>query len=121
MIKLSRSQMNKVNPYTINIDITVKSSKGIWRQLAPTWDMVHGYKQNNISDIQYTEQYHKILAKADIPGMVKIMKETVVDDYLMGKDQIRVNFWCYCRDDQFCHTNLLIDYLIDLYPETFVR
>lgn len=101
-IRLNRAQMRYFGDD--RLDITVKSAEGWARKLAPTWGMVWGHKHGNISDEEYKEQYIHVL---EIP----------FDELLeFAKDTRSVTFVCYCADGKFCHTHLLIDYLITQYP-----
>jgi hypothetical protein len=109
MIKLQRAQIGR----SAGLDITVKSSKGWARDFAPTWDMVMGHKRGKISDEQYTEQYLGILARVPV--------QTWRQFYASGFSNNRITLLCYCPDDKFCHTHLLIDYCIKQWPQIFTR
>jgi len=93
MIILSRSQINKSE----GIDITVKSSKGMARLLAPTWELVLSLKRAAIDENAYTAQYLEMLRSLDFPFILQ----------------------CHCRDEWFCHTCLLIEWLIQRRPDRF--
>lgn len=81
------------------IDITVKSSTGIWRDAAPTWPMVLGYKRGTITKEQYTEKYKGIMGRFFFKHGPEILK------FLENNKKIALA--CYCRLDSFCHRNLL--------------
>lgn len=101
-VTLTRSPMN-----SIGLDITVKSAKGSARLLAPTWTLVMGLKEGKITQEQYTAHYYKIL---------EMNLDQYIVDSLAKKDR---NFKCYCANGEFCHTYLLINYLISKYPHQF--
>lgn len=95
-----------VNP----LDATVKSSKTLGRKFAPTWTMVMGYKSGVLSEEVYTTQY--------IEKLDKVYWPTVIEELTKSE---HITFLCYCKDDTFCHTYLLIDYLIGHFGDNFKR
>ena len=106
-IKLNRAQMRYSG--TDRLDITVKSANNWAKRLAPTWGMVWDHKNGSLSDEEYTYRYLHIIDSLGIP----------IDELLeFGKDS-SITFVCYCSDGKFCHTHLLIDYLVDKCPESF--
>ena len=98
--------------YDEGIDITIKSSKGFGRQFAPTWEMVMGHKRGEITNDEYAQMYINILNN---------VQEEVYDRlYEYGVDHdFNITFLCYCPDNQFCHTHLVINYLCSKYPDKF--
>lgn len=108
-IKLNRAQIRYSGKD--RLDITIKSASGWALRLAPTWNMVWSHKQGTISNEEYRQRYFAILDRIEFP-----LKELL--DF--GKDGT-ITFVCYCSDGKFCHTYLLIDYLISTYPEYFDR
>jgi uncharacterized protein YeaO (DUF488 family) len=100
-VTVDRAQIGK----KAGLDVTVKSGSGIGKAFAPTWDMVMGYRNGPISSHQYTEQYNAILESVPIEVWRRL--------YLHGKKSGGLTFLCYCKDGDFCHTNLLIQYLVD--------
>ena len=89
------------------VDTTVKSAQGPYRALAPTWDMVMGYKNKMLSEAGYRTEYAAILQR--VPAK---MWDTFAA-------QSEVVFLCYCRDNWFCHTHLIIEHLVQFWPERF--
>ena len=108
MTKLSRTPMwnhrNEVNP----LDVTVKSAKSLGRNFAPTWAMVMGHKSGILPNEEYTNQYLAKLNKLYWPPILEELQKSE-----------HITFLCYCKDDDFCHTYLLIDYLIGNFSATF--
>lgn len=104
MTRLTRAQ---IQAGVLGLDTTVKSSTGLGRAFAPTWDMVMGYKRGTLSDAQYTEQYIHILDR--VPA-------SVWDQLAAAPAQTVL---CYCRAGIFCHTHLLIAYAVRRWPERF--
>jgi uncharacterized protein YeaO (DUF488 family) len=98
----------QIRPGVQGTDTTVKSAQGPFRALAPTWDMVMGYKNKTLSEAAYTKQYQAILQR--VPDQVW---ETLAA-------QPEVLLLCYCRDGWFCHTHLIIEHLIERWPERFI-
>ena len=107
-VKLTRGQIGR---FTQGLDITVKSASGWARDFVPTWDMVMGHKAGRISDAQYTEEYTRILSQSHA---------AVQELRALGlKQEGQVRLLCFCRDGAFCHTHLLIDWLVANYPDAF--
>lgn len=100
MTKLSRSQLKKG---FVGLDITVKSSRE-FRFLAPTWTMVKRYKNKEINEKEYTAMYFKILDNVKDEDWNKILSLE------------EANLGCYCRDEWFCHTYLVMDYMEKKFP-----
>lgn len=107
-IILDRAQMGRRFRVPNPIDTTVKSSSKIWKSLAPTWNMVMSHKAHTMSDAKYTEQYAVILDNADWESMLIELQE-----------HEEVTFVCYCHDGVFCHTHLIIDYMMRMFPQLF--
>ena len=104
MTRLMRAQ---IRPGVQGIDTTVKSARGIWRALAPRWDMVLGHKNGTVSDAAYTEQYEQIL---------KAVPANVWDTLAAQPEN---TLCCYCRSNWFCHTHLIIAYAVRRWPDRF--
>jgi uncharacterized protein YeaO (DUF488 family) len=109
IVLLSRSQIKRG---TIGVDVTVKSSTGIARSFAPTWDMVTGYKKGSISETEYTAKYISILDKVTVESWRWLYKHA---------SDGQITLLCYCRDKWFCHTHILIDYACKKYPQAFKK
>lgn len=103
MCILSRAPLRRGSK---GLDITVKSSTGLCRFFAPTWDMVMGIKNHTITEAEYQRRYLERLQK--IP--TKIIKDLAFTDR---------TFLCYCNNGEFCHTYILIRYLITNFPQWF--
>lgn len=108
MIKLKREQ------YRYNekdrLDVTVKGAKGFAKWLAPTWKMVMGHKDGSLSDEEYIKMY---LSKLEgTPSFVISELEK------LGPE---ITFVCFCANGSFCHTYLLMDYLVEHFPTKFKR
>ena len=109
MVKLTRAQ---IRPGVEGVDVTVKSAKGFARSFAPGWNMVMGYKRGMFTEAQYTERYMKILDAVSVEAWRWLYAQAVNGE---------VTLLCYCRDGQFCHTYLLIDYAVKKYPTAFTK
>jgi uncharacterized protein YeaO (DUF488 family) len=110
MIKLQRAQIGR----SAGLDTTVKSSTGWAKDFAPTWDMVMGHKRGKVSDEQYTEQYLAILAHVPVPTWREFAE-------LGRRSSNRITLLCYCPDGKFCHTHLMIDYIVGRWPHLFTQ
>jgi uncharacterized protein YeaO (DUF488 family) len=102
MITLSRGQIG----YAAGLDTSVKSGLQI---LAPTWEMVMGVKNKTITEAEYIEDYKNSLD----------FYETRILRYLREMDTKHWTFLCYCRDEWFCHTYILIEWLVTKFPSEF--
>lgn len=81
------------------VDTTVKTGR---KELAPSWEMVLGIKNKELSTDQYTEQY------------IKLMKDSQVQHpefWLSLLEQETLCLACYCTAGFFCHRYLLADLL----------
>jgi hypothetical protein len=110
MTTLTRAQISRsilIDPAHGVIDTSVKTSRGPWRAFAPTWAMVLGFKNGQVSETEYTAQYVEILNR---------VPETVWSQ-LAALPVATV--CCYCRDTWFCHTHVLIDYAVRRWPGRF--
>ena len=105
MTTLSRAQLNRG---IVGIDTTARSARGIWQGLAPRWEMVAGYKDRSLTDEAFTALYEQILDRVPEStwGFIAQMPTRV--------------FCCYCPDEWFCHTQLLINYAIRRWPDRFI-
>jgi ribA/ribD-fused uncharacterized protein len=108
------------------VDVTVKSGKDWARGFAPNWPMVLGHKNHTalqrglpmpypgyppLSDAEYTEQYQAIMRSAGASWRQL---------YLFGLEKKgRAVLCCYCADNQFCHTHLLIQEAAQRWPHRF--
>lgn len=81
------------------IDTTVKSGLS---EFAPTWDIVMGVKQGDITEAQYTEVYHSLMQRS-----FREHRQAWLD--LLSKEHIAIA--CYCKAGAFCHRHLLLEYL----------
>ncbi len=114
IIELSRGQIGK----SAGVDITVKSSKGMAKQFAPTWPMVMGHKNHTLTNEAYTAQYLKILDQLpDGPW-----------GWLAAQNKNgHLTLLCYCPSKlpdgspKFCHTHIIIDYMCKRWPSIFSK
>jgi len=91
------------------LDVTVKSAKGNLRALAPTWEMILGYKDGTLSKTEYTTKYLAILEKS-------LYTHPESWDKLLAHDG-KIAFGCYCKTGNFCHRLLLADFVFNLASE----
>lgn len=75
--------------------------------------MVMGCKNGTLTQAQHTEQYMKILGAVLVEAWRWL--------YAQAAEGGEVVMLCYCRDGQFCHTHLLIDYACKKYPQAFSK
>lgn len=79
------------------IDTTVKS--GLF-YLAPTWDMVMGFKRGDLTADQYTKQYEQRML-----GMYNAYRQ----EWNTFLAEPTMAIACYCAAGRFCHRHLLKD------------
>ena len=92
------------------LDVTVKSAKTLGRYFAPTWAMVMGHKSGAMPDDVYVTNYVEKLDKLYWPPIVEELEKSE-----------HITFLCYCKDNTFCHTYLLMDYLVKHFNDNFVK
>lgn len=107
MVRLIRAQMNRAP----GIDITVKSAQGYAREFAPTWDMVMGHKRGTVTDERYVEQYHAMLRAASREAWRWLRDQ--------GQESGQICLVCYCGEGKFCHTHVLIEFMLAHWPHLF--
>jgi uncharacterized protein YeaO (DUF488 family) len=108
-IRLRRAQIRYQQ--SDRLDVTIKSSRGWARRLAPTWEMVTSVKKGETTEADYTRKYLDLIADRSIP-----LSELLC--FGNSRDG-NITFVCYCPNGPFCHTHLLIDYLIAHHPDLF--
>jgi uncharacterized protein YeaO (DUF488 family) len=105
LIDLTRSQVDS-GP---GLDISVKSAKGWAVKLAPPWVLVWDYKHGRIREQEFTERYIEHIDPLSAPGSLPY-----VELWHYGLEHNNhINFQCYCSDFKFCHTHVLIDFLVN--------
>lgn len=110
LVKLRRAQIGKAR----GVDTTVKSARGWARSFAPTWEMVMAWKRNEMTPEEYEYLYDDMLA-----AVPKEVWRTLYDTGRANGGEVVL--LCYCRDEWFCHTYLLIDYACRVWPKAFCR
>jgi len=104
-LKIHTVQLSKSRKLDIPvIDITVKSAVGKMRLVAPTWDMVMGYKRRVITKNEYTMLYMDILEQNE---------ERILDAFSPYAASKEIALACYCRPGRFCHRVLLAEWLVE--------
>ena len=100
MIKLQRGQIGK----KIGIDVTVRANLAV----SPNWEIVRKFKDGVITIPEYISWYeaHLDIRRDEVYAWAKQLPE-------------ETTFLCYCRNDDFCHTYLLINWLVSNFPMEF--
>lgn len=80
-------------------DTTVKSGKGLFR---PTWDIVMGIKNGDITEEEYTRYYKALLRQSYLLNH---------DEWKTFLSQEVVAVQCYCAKGKFCHRRILAEVL----------
>lgn len=83
----------------IAFDTTVKSGIPF---LAPWWDIVLGYKNGRVSEVEYTQQYLTELYR-------RFENDPALWDEILQHPRIALG--CYCPSGKFCHRHLLAQFI----------
>ena len=112
MIQLSRAKIGHYDGRDA-LNVTQKSGTGLGRLFAPGWNMVMGHKNGTISDTSYTKLYRCVYDDAfrQTPGLLAALQKHAAGEH--------ITFTCYCKDGDFCHTHLLMRWLINDFPRAF--
>jgi uncharacterized protein YeaO (DUF488 family) len=100
--------------YTDGLDVTMKSGTGIGVLLAPTKEMVYGYRASTgdqrfagkyaaLSEAEYTEQYLELLRQ-------RFSTNREAFRQLVQRESITLQ--CYCGKGKFCHRRILAEYVL---------
>jgi uncharacterized protein YeaO (DUF488 family) len=113
LMTLARAQIGTGWP---GVDVTAKSAQGPAKEFAPPWELVRMHQSREIDNAEYTRLYR--LALQAIPqASWKWLTGQAIDDVLTVQ--------CYCPDTtqdgapKFCHTHVMIDYMLTRWPAYF--
>ena len=109
LVHLTRSRYDQ-GP---GLNVTAASAVGWARDLAPPWSLVRRYKAGDLTDETYTEIYTRQLET--LPAEIF----DVIYETGLAQPRQRLVFQCFCLAGAFCHTHILIDYLVQRYPARF--
>jgi len=99
-IQLARWRLAKAHDIQL-IDTTAKSGeKAGYGFLAPSWDIVMGIKQGEITEEEYTHVYLRMLAQS---------RQRYPEKWATLLSLTKVAFACYCSSNKFCHRHLLYE------------
>ncbi len=96
---------NVVNPVAICATLP-KWYKGYhYPKLAPGYQLLSGYKNGHINDLEYTNTYNNDVLQ-------KLNPQEVVNElsHFSGSEKI-VTLLCYETSDKFCHRHLVANWL----------
>ena len=108
-LPLSRVRAGKV----YSLALSHPRNVGVYRSiscLAPTWPMVKGFKDHQINEAEYTDQYRKLLVR----------RWPAVKRWLDSLDSKDVYLCCWERTG-FCHRYLVAKLIRKFRPELEVR
>jgi hypothetical protein len=109
---LSRAQMNSPRQ---GFDVTTRTKLPV----SPPWWLVNDYKSEKIGEEVYKEHYLHHLDE-NILDIVKWL-DSLPEKLPIIKETHHLVLKCFCPDGVFCHTHLLIDWLLIEFPERFER
>lgn len=110
-IKLSRAQIYSRPEH--GLDITRQTALDWLKPLAPTWSMVKQGRSGKMSQKEYKRLYIDILKRVN--------KNTWTLLHNIGFKWKEIIFLCFCPNNSFCHTYLLIDYMADKMPDVYEK
>lgn len=96
-------------PYSIS-RITPKGCHcGEIKELAPTWDILKGYKDGTITSGEYTSKYWQMLSSKDI--------KVLLDEKLihLTPEEKGIVLLCYEKNPEDCHRSILASYCKEKY------
>lgn len=112
MLSLTRTYLRPGIRGKEYVNVTAKLATGLAEMFAPSWDLVMSHKQGRLTNAGYTEGYHTLLESIPL-GQILHFQEA----------QLAVSptcvFTCFCPDGAWCHTHLLIDWLVENHPLLF--
>lgn len=95
---------NGYKPYSIS-RITPKGCKcGEIKDLAPSWELLKGYKNGTITSGDYTSKYWQMLSSKDVEIL---LKEKLIT--LTPKEK-GIVLLCYEKNPEDCHRSILASY-----------
>lgn len=107
MVAVKRGQIRRD---ATGVDVTVMSSKGRAKSLAPTWELVMGHKNGAIDNDEYAYAYGALLGLVALDDWVWLEEQNSDGDVIL---------LCYCRDGKFCHTHLIGLFAQTVLPDKF--
>jgi hypothetical protein len=84
------------------VDITVKGKDPLFSGLAPTWDMVRGFKNGTLTPAAYTGMYFDLINQR-----LKSGNKSLTNLHKSYLENGSVTLVCFCPADSFCHRYLL--------------
>lgn len=87
------------------LDITVKGKDPIGKIFAPTWKMVMGSKEGQISWGQYKDMYRQLMRES-------YRQHQDIWNEVLNRDE--VTLVCFCGPGTDCHRYLLAEYMVKL-------
>lgn len=95
-------------------DVTAKSAQGLFKQLAPAWDLVMQRKRGGLSHAAYEGLYQIQLTE----GPARAAAQKIYFETLQRGQNVLV-LLCYCRMSKACHVDILIDWLCTSLPNCY--
>ena len=81
------------------LDITVKANTPPGDILAPTWDMVKGYKDGTLTQWEYAVKYFALILSRSMQNQPAF--NTTFSAIVTNRQQLTLV--CFCPVGQFCH------------------
>jgi hypothetical protein len=88
------------------IDVTVRAKIPF---VSPEWKHVLDHRDGKETDEEYTKWYRARLTAG----------RNIIHKWIQQFPGESLIFMCWCKDGEFCHTYLLIDWLVENWPDEF--
>ena len=122
VIKLTRRQLVRGHEGSMGpgeLDVTAKSAGGWAASLAPTWAMVMSYRRGQMPEALFVKGYQDLLYRAfERRAALYVNMLGACSGGSGGSGEVA--FLCYCPDGVFCHTHVLIDFIVGWRGDVFM-
>jgi uncharacterized protein YeaO (DUF488 family) len=123
MITINRCHIRQISKFDA-IDITWKSGSGVnaftpnkeWTLMHQNYDAIAAGRPprwssyREIDDAEYIRLYVSRLDKATHKDWESLLNKSINN---------KLTFACYCAEGKFCHTHILIEYMLNKFPGEF--
>ena len=108
-VQITRKQMKR-GIKGVHVARGNNNTRGI--TFAPSWDMVSRWKAHQVTEAAYTKEYRLILEKIERKDW-EWLSEQSIDNVVI--------VLCFCKDGDFCHTLVLIEYALEHFSDLFKK
>jgi hypothetical protein len=106
-----------ISSHAHGIDVTVRQNLIV----SPDWDHVMNWKENTKQGIHFHDCTCKACQTYRVWYLDKLDRHYgEVKAWVDSLDGDTITFLCYCKNHHFCHTYLLIDWLVTNFPGDYL-